>query len=442
MGKGVSQLLLNYAERSWNNVVCLGVHPAMPFMEARRTRLLNLLSLPCIPFMLFYCLLNAIQGRYLLSALNLLTTLVSLTVLWLHKYRKYLSARVVLIFFSTVIYTFTGIYFHNGAEYFLLNILVITILVYDNVWLVGGLSILITGSFLTILFMPQSWYLAPPVPPLRVWANVGVSLTFLIIALSYFKRIQSDYQSAIEKQRQALLTMNKDKEKLFSIVAHDIRSPLATLETLLDMFQKGHYTRNDMDEAIAILHNKISQLGGTLDNVLRWSTRSMKGIQTRPRHFLLQPLLVEVLQFFEMVIQQKNIAIVLEIPTTIALHADRDQVSVILRNLVSNALKFSYPGGNILINTQLVADQVAIGITDYGKGITERQMEELFTSQQHPGYGTSGERGSGLGLILCREFVELNKGFIQVESSPGAGTVFTVLLSKGNYSDGDLSIAN
>ncbi|WP_185937460.1 sensor histidine kinase [Chitinophaga polysaccharea] len=377
-----------------------------------------------------------VQGRHVLAALNAATTCISVLVLIFHKYRMYLSARLVLICTSIFIYTFTGVYFHNGSEYFLLNILFIVILIYDNKWIVGSVSLLVITAFMLIVFMPRSWYLAPPVPAERIWANVAVSLIFIVVALSFFKHIQSDYQREIEQQHQALVSMNKDKEKLFSIVAHDIRSPLATLESLLDMFRRGQYPRNDMEEAADMLYKKVSQLGVTLDNMLRWSTRSMKGIQTRPRHFLLAPVVTEVLLFFEGIIQQKQIRVDLQIPVTAALYADRDQVSVILRNLFSNALKFSYPGGNIELIAE-ITDEIVITVTDYGVGMSAQQLSTLFTSHQHPGYGTGGERGTGLGLLLCREFTEQNDGVIKVKSHPESGTSFTLHFVKGDFSPED-----
>ncbi|NLR78119.1 HAMP domain-containing histidine kinase [Chitinophaga eiseniae] len=438
----VKRFVYQGLENCWDHVVKLGVHPALPYIEARRTMLINLLALPTIPFTFFYCVLNAFQGRYLLSALNFFNTGAAVVVLLLHKYRRYLSARLVLLIFSIFVYTFSGIYFHNGAEYFLLNILVVSILVYDNKWVVGILSIIVTTAFLLIIFMPQSWYLAPPVPAERVWGNVTVSLFFLVIALYFFKHIQTDYQQEIEKQRQVLQSMNKDKEKLFSIVAHDIRSPLATLESLLDMYLKGQYSREDMGEAAAVLHEKVAQLGGTLDNMLRWSTRSMKGIQTRPQDFLLAPVLTEVLNFFELIIQQKQITVEVQVPVNTTLYADRDQVSVILRNLFSNALKFSYPGGKVAITATQGQERVIIAVTDYGVGMNVQQLKALFTSQPFPTYGTGGERGTGLGLMLCREFVEHNRGIIDVESDPESGTTFTIQLSKGDIDMNEPAVAN
>ncbi|MBC9909235.1 sensor histidine kinase [Chitinophaga varians] len=431
MHKGPSGYLYQLTLRTWNYIVNVGVSPLMPFIESRRTKLLNLLAIPCIPFMLFFAVLNCSQGRYLLALFNLLTSSINVFVLWLHWKQRYLSARLVAILCSVVIYTFTGLFFHNGAEYFLLNILICCLLVYDNKWLNAGLGLLIISAFLLIVLMPQHWYMADPVPRTRVWANIATSLVFIVVALSFFKHIQSDYQQEIEKQREALATMNKDKEKLFSIVAHDIRSPLATLEILLDMFRKGEYPEDEMEEAAAILHKKISQLGGSLDNVLRWSSRSMKGIQAQPVNFYLGPLATEVLYFFEMTIQQKGIRVDTSIPDDLMLYADKDQVSVILRNFLSNALKFSYAGGVIELKAQVVGAQVGISITDHGTGMPATQVLQLFSYNQSPGYGTSGERGTGLGLILCKEFAQQNNGTIAVESHVDKGTRFTVYLPVG-----------
>jgi signal transduction histidine kinase len=423
--------LYQLLEYTWDSIVQIGVYPAMSFIEARRTKLLNLLCAPCVPMMAFFAALNASQGRWLLSALNVTTTLSCICVLWLHKKQQYLSARWVLMLFGIAVYTFTGFYFHNGAEYFLLNILICAILVYDNKWVIAGLSIFILTAFVGIVLMPQEWRLVKPVPPGRVWVNMAMSLAFIPIALSYFKYLQSDYNRQLRQQREALAAMNKDKEKLLSIVTHDIRSPLATLEVLLDMFTKGEYPQDLMEDAAAVLHKKVTQLGGALDNVLRWSSRNMKGIRTEPAHFLLGPVISEVMQFFQLVIQEKNIRVTIDASPAAAVYADRDQVAVILRNLVSNALKFSYAGKRITLQATRRGTQTVVYVSDEGKGMTAQQVNDLFTAWQNPAYGTGGERGTGLGLLLSGEFARLNGGTITVESTPEKGAHFSVYLPAG-----------
>lgn len=424
--------LYRFAKRTWHYIVNVGVYEGMPFIESRRTKLLNLITIPCIPFMFYFGCLNVYQGRYLLSIVNFTTTSIGIAVFFLHQSRRYVTARFQMIILSILLYTFTGVYFHNGSEYFLLNILIVSILVYDHKWIVTGLSMLIITAFLFIIFMPQDKVWADPVPTQRVWVNVGMAISFIAVALAYFKYIQSDYQKEIEHQRQALANMNKDKEKLFSIVAHDIRSPLATLEVLLEMFQKGEYPEKEMVEAAAALHQKVSQLGGTLDNLLRWSTKSMKGIQTQPQDFLIDPLLNEVIGFFQMILQQKNIQLLIEHQEPVAVYADRDQVSVILRNVLSNAIKFSPAGSQVKVAFFQQDDLAIIEVMDHGQGMSSKQLKSLFTFNSTPSYGTHGERGSGLGLMLCIEFIKSNNGTIDIQSKVDQGTRIRIGLPKGN----------
>ncbi|MCD2423118.1 HAMP domain-containing histidine kinase [Niabella pedocola] len=432
MATRAKQLLLKYVNKVWNGVVNVGVLPAMPYVESRRTKLLNLLALPCIPFMIFYAIVNFIQDRPVLAILNLANALSALMVFAMHRWRMYLGARLVLIGANLLIYTFTGMFFHNGAQYFLLNILVIAILVNDNVRVVIGLSLVIIAAHLFILFFPQPAIFGAPVPEERVWSNVATALLFVILALFFFKSIQSDYEREIEGQRHALTVMNRDKERLFSVVAHDIRSPIATLDALLEQFRSGLLNGEEMQAATAVLHDRVSQLSGTLDNLLRWSARGMQGIQMTPRNFLLLPLLGEVTRFFEPVTQQKKIQTDIRIGADTVLYADRDQISVVLRNLFSNAVKFSFSGGSVNITAEEQDDQVAIIITDHGMGMDAERLKKMFHGPQDPAYGTVGERGAGVGLLLCTEFVRQNKGMIDVESAPGKGTRFTVWLPKGS----------
>ncbi|MGJ7032345.1 sensor histidine kinase [Niabella hirudinis] len=424
--------LLKYVNLVWNSIVNVGVLPAMPYVESRRTKLLNLLALPCIPFMFFFSVLNFIQGRQVLAGLNLLNTLSAVLVLIMHRRRMYLGARMVLIGVNLLAYTFAGLYFHNGSQYFLMNILIMVILVNDNRRAVIGISLLIIAAQLLILFCPQPPIFGAPVPYARVWGNVVTALLFVVLALLFFKSIQSDYEREIEAQQQALTIMNRDKERLFSVVAHDIRSPVATLDALLEQFRHGLLEKDEMEAATAVLHDRVSQLSSTLDNLLRWSARGMQGIRIVPTHFLLAPLTEDLALFFEPVVQQKKIQIDIDVSPDITLYADRDQVSVVFRNLFSNAVKFSFPGGRIELAAAMQGNHVVVTIRDYGIGMDAEQRKKMFDGPQSPAYGTIGERGSGVGLLLCSEFLRQNKGHISVESSPGNGTCFTVRLPKGN----------
>ncbi|UYQ94304.1 HAMP domain-containing histidine kinase [Chitinophaga horti] len=418
----------------WHTILGMGVRPGMSFIEARRTRLLNLIALPTIPFMVFFATVNFSQDRYVLATVNLLTLAGNFAVLFLHRAHRYLSARLFIILYSIVLYTFSGAYFHNGAEFFLLNILIITLLVYDTTWIRWSIALLTLTCFMVIHFLPQDAYVAVPVR--RQWANVGMALIFIPIALSYFKQLHTDYQQITENQRKTLASMNRDKEKMFSIVAHDIRSPLATLEGLLDMFNVGEYTEAEMREGAEVLRKKIGPLSSTLDNLLRWSISQMKGIRSNPVEFDLTPVLQEVLDLLDPALKQKNLVIDDKTDIASSVYADRDQVAVILRNLISNALKFSHPGGRIGLRSYQQENLVYIEVQDEGVGMSVEQLGSLFSIRSEPGYGTRGERGTGLGLMLCREFAEQNGGELVVSSVEGEGTIFLVSLPAEEEDDG------
>jgi len=381
--------------------------------------------------MFTYVIINFTNERYFLSFLNLLNVCDAATVIFLNKSRKYLSARLVMVGSRLVIYTIAGLYFHNGGEYFLVALLITTSLMFDTKWIRFSLCSLIFVACAAVILFPQPPLLGSPVPREQAYVNMIVGIMLIVGVVTYFKSIQRNYQREVEKQRQALFSLNKDKEKMFSILAHDIRSPMATLENLLQVFHQDLLTANERVETIGLLKNQVSQLGSVIDNLLRWSVRGMQGIQTLPVVFVLQPLFREILQFFDLLIRQKQLTIHINVPERLALVADYDQTAVILRNLLSNAVKFSKTGGRITITAVDRVNEIDILIKDEGMGMDDRRINMLFTSSQFSSRGTAGERGFGLGLILCAEFTRLNGGTIHVNSKPNKGSTFTVSLPKG-----------
>ncbi|MEN5378360.1 sensor histidine kinase [Sphingobacterium kitahiroshimense] len=410
----------------------VGVDPEMSYVESQYTKLINILNWIGMCCMLSYAIVNFGNERYFLSFLNLLNVCDATTVLILNKYRKYLSARLVMVISRLIIYTVAGLYFHNGGEYFLVALLITTSLMIDNKWIRFSLCFLIFIACVAVILFPQPPLLGSPVPPEQAYANMIVGILLIVGVVSFFKSIQSTYQQEIEKQRQALFSLNKDKEKMFSILAHDIRSPMVTLENLLQMFHEDLLTHNERIETIGLLKDQVSQLGSVMDNLLRWSVRGMQGIQSIKVTFLLRPLVLELFHFFDFLVRQKQLTVDINIPESMSLFADYDQTAVILRNLLSNAIKFSEVCGRVKVFADVKGNMIDIFIKDEGMGMDDRRINMLFTSSQLSTKGTIGERGFGLGLILCAEFTRLNEGTIRVESKLNKGSVFAVSLPKNS----------
>lgn len=416
--------------RCITGIINIGVHNRLPIIESRRVKMLNILALACIPFVILFLGINLFQDKDLLVVLNLANLISLLLLFFMHHYRLYLSAKLVRIALSVIIYTVSGIFYDNGTEYTLIGTLVISLLIFDNKWLITGLTIVIIGGILTVLNYDIPIPGAEQASPGRIQSVIVISLVFIIVAIIFFKRIQSDYQREIEAKQQKLVMMNHDKERLFSIVSHDIRGPLLSLEKILDMYQSGLLEKEDMTEATKSLHQKVSHLNNTIEVLLRWSALGMHGIQTKPDRFALIDLVNEVVHFFEFIAQQKNIIVNINVPESIMILADRDQLAVVLRNLVNNALKFSHIGHQVDISAESVEDGIGIDIRDVGVGMSEDARVRLFSVSPCISSGTNGERGAGLGLLLSKEFLTKNNGSIYVESAPGKGTCFRILFQQ------------
>ncbi len=220
---------------------------------------------------------------------------------------------------------------------------------------------------------------------------------------------------------------NKEKDKFFSIIAHDLKSPLSSLSALLQMIQDERDTMSDEEkhEILGLLLNNSKHVYGLLENLLDWSRVQRKAIQFKPIKILAKDTAEETVQLLEAQAANKSISLANEIDPNVAIHADYMMYSTLIRNLVSNAIKFTPEGGHIKINSEKHADFIRFNIIDNGVGMDAATQAKLFKIDEHiTSVGTNNERGTGLGLILCQEFVVLHKGEIGVASEQGKGSVF------------------
>lgn len=231
--------------------------------------------------------------------------------------------------------------------------------------------------------------------------------------------------------RESLKELNATKDKLFSIIAHDLRNPLQVLLFSADLLCK-HYDDFDEDKKkefvykILIGTNQISEL---LENLLEWSKSQRGVIEANPEHIDIRALAEENVNLFMENAGKKDITLTSEVKGGIIAYADRNMIRIVIRNLVSNAIKFTKPGGEVKISASLTADSVCVSVSDNGVGIFAEDIPGLFSiDKQKTTPGTEKEKGSGLGLILCKEFVEKNDGTIDVTSTPGEGSCFSFTL--------------
>ncbi|WP_153797927.1 sensor histidine kinase [Foetidibacter luteolus] len=229
-----------------------------------------------------------------------------------------------------------------------------------------------------------------------------------------------EQNETIEKQSQKLQELNQLKNKLFAVISHDLRTPVSNLKMMLDFFRRGLLTHEEMEDVMQKMVPLIDGTDLTLTNLLNWATSQMNGLKVRPKRFCVYDTAAEMKLVFEYALACKKLELHNQVSTTDFVFADPALIMIVLRNIVSNAVKFSFEQGSITISSESRDGRVYIFVQDNGKGIAEDDAKKLFKEATHfTSAGTSGEKGTGLGLLLCRDLILLNSGEIDVASTPG-----------------------
>jgi len=236
----------------------------------------------------------------------------------------------------------------------------------------------------------------------------------------------------LQKSEKDLKELNHIKDKFFSIISHDLRSPFATLTSFLNILINfaDEFSKEEMEELAKRTQQSVKNLSSLLENLLQWAMSQMDQNQFRPQEIVLEKIIQETTNLLAVSAEEKKITIGWNIPQNTLLYTDYNMLSFIIRNLLINAIKYTPNQGNITITAQTQNSSnaqpwVQICVADTGIGIPETELHKLFNAQEHyTRKGTQNEKGVGLGLMLCKEFVEKSGGTITVSSKLNEGTVF------------------
>ena len=235
----------------------------------------------------------------------------------------------------------------------------------------------------------------------------------------------------LHEQKHDLEELNKTKDKFFSIVSHDLRGPITSffgISPLIKSFVKSKKT-DDLLEVAEDIDKSVRQLSDLLDNLLSWATQQQTQIPYHPEDLDLNHVANRVQQNLQNVAQSKSIELSVDVPAGVRAHADRNTTETIIRNLMSNALKFTPREGKVTISASQEGDKTLISVSDTGVGMNQEQLDKIFQLKGTPSqYGTDGERGLGLGLQLVKEFTQLNQGELTIQSEEGKGSTFSFSL--------------
>jgi signal transduction histidine kinase len=220
------------------------------------------------------------------------------------------------------------------------------------------------------------------------------------------------------------------RDKLLSIITHDLKSPINNVLGLIGELEGNELSAEDRKMLLEVLKKQTSMSLETLENILKWGQSQMRGLKSEPKKFDVSELISKNIDFFDVNLKTKNININNRIEGHWNINADYDQIDFVIRNVMSNAIKFSQPGSSIDVSIRKNEQrQVELSIKDIGSGMNAETLASLFGVKQKINVGTANEKGSGLGLLLCKEFMEANNGKIWAESKENEGSVFYISLA-------------
>lgn len=254
----------------------------------------------------------------------------------------------------------------------------------------------------------------------------GLTITTIVLLIMVRRSLRRQ-----KAQKEELEELNAIKDQMFSIVSHDFKSPLNSLRSILNLVEEGELTDDDLKRVIPALQKELGYTSQLLENLLYWAKSQMKGIKVHPKEIDLRPLIRFDQDLLLPMAEKKQIELKIDLPQSLPAYADEDMIQLVIRNLISNALKFTPQGGTVKVNAFTEEEHWCIQVKDTGVGIPPEKKARLFEmNSNYKTRGTDNEKGSGLGLKLCKEFIEKNRGWIWLSSEEGEGTTFSFTVPK------------
>ena len=421
-------------------IFSIGISEDMSIEEKIRIRNLNLSCVLSIIIASTYLLLAWDSLAY---RINIFVLLFFILVGWFCNYLGFFSFSKHFIFFTaSLMLTSLSVCIgpNLGVEYYFIVLFVSVMSHLSQVFLLSAWASIPASCFIITKLSHIHFgaiFPGPVLMPYLYLANIVFPFIVTYIILNDFLREHNKYKNDLiqnnydlERQKNDLLSSNEIKNKLFSILAHDLRAPFKSVSGFLSLLEGDYLTGAEKDMFVKKLNAHLNSSSDMLDNLLVWATKQQKGLKTSFEKLDIYDLLQEKLVFFQTLAQEKQIHLTYEVEPNTNVYADPHQMAFILRNFVANAIKFTNKGGEIFIYAKKKGDMHwEIAVSDTGKGINEAQIALIFDSkQQFTTVGTAKEKGTGLGLPLCKEFIENHGANLAISSREGEGSTFSFCL--------------
>jgi hypothetical protein len=319
--------------------------------------------------------------------------------------------------------------------------------------LASFLGFVLVGLFCAIVLLNRRWIFMPlerirhkaeaiskdpkhlgeQIPPPQ-----GRELALLVQSFNHMSKQllqeRDNLQQNVQVRTQELQEAIAEKDKFFSIIAHDLRSPISGFLSLSKLLAEDpqSFSPKEQERAFQDMKSSAQNLYGLLENLLQWARMQRGLIPFEPGAYTLSKEIDQAIELIRSEAEQKMVYLKNNVPTGILVHADPRMLQSLLQNLLSNALKFSNPEGSVQIDAKQQEEMIRIEVRDWGLGMDQDTLSNLFSLEgSRSNQGTAGEKGSGLGLVLCKEFIQRHGGELWARSEPGQGTAIYFTLPKG-----------
>jgi two-component system sensor histidine kinase/response regulator len=373
-----------------------------------------------------------------------LPALVSVFVLILNSYHKHelalLTYFVLYPFFICCNYI-NGINLGIELSFILYGILSV-FFIQDIGYMIFSILFSMVSYFFLSVILKKYIYQLEQINFIAYLVNQGLAIVYIFYGLYLIKTENANYNTALQRtneeiqkqsnqlQQQAteLDQLNSLKNKLFSVISHDLKAPMYALRNLFDNMQSQDMPAEDIKSMIPDVKQDLNYTVGLMENLLNWAKSQMESYSVKAQSVNVQELIDDVVHVLHLQAEAKNIRIENKSVKPVYAWADVDMIHLVLRNLISNAIKFTPAGGRISVGASELTSFTEVFVQDSGTGIGSKELRKINNQEFYTTNGTAQEQGTGLGLMLCKEFLAKNDGHMRIESEQGKGSIFSFTL--------------
>ncbi|WP_462251183.1 sensor histidine kinase [Ferruginibacter sp.] len=457
--KGIYLKFINFFKK----IKSLGANPAMDSYEKRRLGIFNLLNFFAFISGVTIPVAGLFNSGYLPPLAWVVAcspALISGVVLLLNYYQR---LQFSLLWYFVMYPVFTALVYSGsvdaGVELFFILYGVLAVFFLQKLNRILFAVVIAVACYSFIFLVPQQYQfvLREINFPFYIFNHI-LSICFIFLGLFLIKKENTEYQfeiissnralhkknievekqseeiivkaNLLEEQTAQLTELNAVKNRLFSIISHDLRTPIYGLRNLFKSMQQYDLPGEEIKVLVPDILNDLTYATSLMENLLQWAKSQMEGASVNPQLIDVSLMITEVQQLLRLQAENKKVYLKTKTDAPVYIYADKDMINLVLRNLLSNAIKFTPENGEVSLGAAIKNETVEVFVKDTGMGISKENISQLFGNNYFTTKGTANETGTGLGLMLCKEFLNKNGGEIFVQSEIGKGSRFSFIIPK------------